>query len=694
MVELLHRERTIKVKIVYYGPPVGGKTTNLQVLHRNALGLRRGEMISINSAQDRTILFDLLPLRSTGFRGFDLRLQVLAVPGQAMYAATRRLVLKGADSIVFVANSAADRWEENIQSFREMTQNLLAHQLDPSALPLVLQFNKRDLPDVTPFDFMERALNARKVDVFPAVAVRGEGVLETFSAILLRTVQDLSARYQIVETARGQSLSQWTEQTVRGMFGRATLTQETEAASDRTQAQPAAGAQPVSGRAQAASSGTGTGPQPIAQVDPPARRMVRVALPEEAVRLAASSGPDGRANETLVESYAQASQQLSAALAELREERDQARQRLADLLAALASAQDVLSGQPLEPLLQGLLTRMTEGARATCGSFLVPRDQDGLRAAALSGLAQEALLPVAVGARVLAARMQTEQEPRLHLAADNLDLGDALDQAERPLVAVVSVPVRTPRGLRGLALLYYSPDAALPRADDLAHLGAMARAIAAPLELAQALATVSDARQSLHLAMAGTASIHGFDEILSLLVKLRERLGAMRRRSDAPDWLLEHSAMASPLLAGALAAARSLAAFTRGEIEHEPVRISELTEELAPGLDVSTEPGADVVSGDPALLRVALRALIEVLRGPLGGSAGTSTLNLHAVAEGNGVRIAIPQSPMRPALPPETQGPEGGVALARRIAEMHGGSLLVERGADGALRFTLHLRAA
>jgi hypothetical protein len=692
MVELLHRERTIKVKIVYYGPPVGGKTTNLQVLHRNALGLRRGEMISINSAQDRTILFDLLPLRSTGFRGFDLRLQVLAVPGQAMYAATRRLVLKGADSIVFVANSAADRWEENIQSFREMTQNLLAHQLDPSALPLVLQFNKRDLPDVTPFDFMERALNARKVDVFAAVAVRGDGVLETFSAILLRTVQDLSARYQIVETARGQSLSQWTDQTVRGMFGRATLTQEPEPGAERAPSVSAAGATPPVSQAQNASSGTG--PQPIVQVDAPARRMVRVALPEEAVRLAATSGPDGRANETLVESYAQASQQLSAALTELREERDQARQRLADLLAALASAQDVLSGQPLEPLLQGLLTRMTEGARATCGSFLVPREQDGLRAAALTGLAQEALLPLAVGARVLAARMQTDQEPRLHLAADNLDLGDALDQAERPLVAVVSVPVRTPRGLRGLALLYYSPDAALPRADDLTHLGAMARAIAAPLELAQALATVSDARQSLHLAMAGTASIHGFDEILSLLVKLRERLGALRRRADAPDWLLEHSAMASPLLAGALAAARSLSAFTRGEIEHEPVRLSELTEELAPGLSVSTEPGADVVSGDPALLRVALRALIEVLRGPLGGDNGADSLHLQASAEGQGVRIAIPHAPRHPALPPETQGPEGGVALARRIAEMHGGSLLIERNADGALRFTLHLRAA
>ncbi|PYQ18228.1 MAG: gliding-motility protein MglA, partial [Acidobacteria bacterium] len=169
MVELNHRDRTIKVKIVYYGPAVGGKTTNLQILHQHALAARRGEMISINSAQDRTILFDLLPLKTPGFRGFDLRPQILAVPGQAMYAATRRLVLKGADSLVFVANSAVDRWEENIQSYREMTQNLLTHHLDPTAMPLVFQYNKRDLPQVMEPEIMDRALNGRRVEAIPAV---------------------------------------------------------------------------------------------------------------------------------------------------------------------------------------------------------------------------------------------------------------------------------------------------------------------------------------------------------------------------------------------------------------------------------------------------------------------------------------------------------------------------------------------
>lgn len=192
MVELLHRERTIKVKIVYYGPPVGGKTTNLQVLHQHAQAPRRGEFISINSAQDRTILFDLLPLKAPGFRGYDLRIQTVAVPGQAMYAATRRLIVKNADACVFVANSAADRWEENLQSFREMTQNLISHQLDPSALPLVLQYNKRDLPNAVPIEDLKSALNPTgKIADFEAAAQSGKGVFETLKALARLVLQEL-----------------------------------------------------------------------------------------------------------------------------------------------------------------------------------------------------------------------------------------------------------------------------------------------------------------------------------------------------------------------------------------------------------------------------------------------------------------------------------------------------------------------
>src|SRR5262249_19678574 len=141
-------------------------------------------------------------------------------------SATRRLVLKGADAVVFVANSAADRWHENIQSFREMTQTLIAYQLDPASMPLVLQYNKRDLPEVTEVEIMDRALNAPQADAIPAVAVRGEGVIEPFTAILMRTMKDISSRYQILDTIKGLTLAQWAQQTVAGMFGTTSLATE------------------------------------------------------------------------------------------------------------------------------------------------------------------------------------------------------------------------------------------------------------------------------------------------------------------------------------------------------------------------------------------------------------------------------------------------------------------------------------
>ncbi len=661
MVELLHRERTIKVKIVYYGPPVGGKTTNLQVLHQHALATRKGEMVSVNSAQDRTILFDLLPLRTTGFRGYDVRLQVLAVPGQGMYSATRRLVLKGADALVFVANSAADRWEENIQSFREMTQNLLAHQLEPASIPLVLQYNKRDLPDITPFEFMDRAMNARKVDAIPAVAVRGEGVLETFSAILMRTLQDLSSRYQIVDPGRGQNLAQWTQNAVQGMFGTTSLAIEPN---------PVAAAEPPPGF---------TIDLPD---EKPARRTVRVALPEDAVRMA-TQGPDARANETLVESYAQASQQLGAAVADLREERDLARQRLTDIQSVLATAQDVLDGQPLAPMLRGVLMRMSQAARASGGAFLLP-DGNGVRAAAVLGFEQDPLLQLPHGQRLIASRFLADREPRLHSASENLDLGDALEFTQPPIGAVASVPVRTPRDLQGLVLLYYVADASLPRADELLHLGLLARTLAAPLELAQAIETVQGAERSLELATAGTASARGMEEVLGYLGELRDLLGQLRRRADAPQSFQQEFASLAPLLSGALGTARSLAAFSKGELQSEPVLVSDLAESLRlPGLALDLGPGADAVAGDVALLRLALRVLVDEVRGHGGPQA---RLSIETRGEAGRLRISVAGAPEAPD--------HGHVGLVQRIAEMHGGKLQLEADPAGGRRFSLYLTPA
>src|SRR4029453_10036222 len=223
MVEFNRKDRTIRVKIAYYGPAVGGKTTNLKVLYDRARRSRRGEFVSGNSQQDRTILCDLLPLKSSGFMGYALRFQLAAVPGQAIYAPARRVVLRGSDGVVFVANSATDRWHENHQCLREVRGHLLAQHTDPATIPMVLQYNKRDLPDVMEFEALNRGLNSRRCPHFGAVATRGEGVLETFAEIVLLTLQDLSKKHAAMALAPGESLEDWTGQAIQSMFGSAGL---------------------------------------------------------------------------------------------------------------------------------------------------------------------------------------------------------------------------------------------------------------------------------------------------------------------------------------------------------------------------------------------------------------------------------------------------------------------------------------
>ena len=167
--ELNHAGRSIRATILYYGPALCGKTTNLQVLHRLAVSARRGDLISVNTMQDRTLLCDLLPLKSSGFRGYELQVRLMAVPGQSMYAVSRKVALRAADAVVFVANSAHDRLHENIQSMREMKE-YIAGAGTSSPMPTVVQYNKRDLPEVTSAEDLSHALGVPAGVAIPAVA--------------------------------------------------------------------------------------------------------------------------------------------------------------------------------------------------------------------------------------------------------------------------------------------------------------------------------------------------------------------------------------------------------------------------------------------------------------------------------------------------------------------------------------------
>ena len=178
--------REIVCKIIYYGPARSGKTTNLQWVHRAVPDDRRSDMVSLATENDRTLFFDYLPLELGQISGFKMRFQLYTVPGQVYYNATRKLVLRGADGVVFVADSQQGRGEENLESLRNLQENLLEHGFDIAQVPLVIQYNKQDLDDAVPAAELDRELNFRDVPSFPAEAIRGAGVLET-----LRSVSDL-----------------------------------------------------------------------------------------------------------------------------------------------------------------------------------------------------------------------------------------------------------------------------------------------------------------------------------------------------------------------------------------------------------------------------------------------------------------------------------------------------------------------
>jgi len=175
--------REIVCKIVYYGPGRSGKTANLQWIHEHVAAERKGALMSLATEADRTLFFDYLPVDFGAISGFRVRFQLYTVPGQVYYGATRRLVLQGADGVVFVADSQRARRDENAESFRDLQVNLLSHGADPRAFPISVQYNKRDIPDPEPIEELESLLNFRGAPSYEASAVHGRGVFETLRSV-------------------------------------------------------------------------------------------------------------------------------------------------------------------------------------------------------------------------------------------------------------------------------------------------------------------------------------------------------------------------------------------------------------------------------------------------------------------------------------------------------------------------------
>ena len=190
-----HRAREIHFKIVYVGPALSGKTTNLQMLHDRLPPERRGRLVSISTDHERTLFFDFLPIDLGQISGFSTRFQLYTVPGQVYYNATRRLVLQGADGVVFVGDSQARQLDENLESLQNLQSNLLEHGVDIRTIPLVLQYNKQDLPRelILSTADLDDALNFRGVQTFSADALHGVGVFETLKGVSEMVLKRLAA---------------------------------------------------------------------------------------------------------------------------------------------------------------------------------------------------------------------------------------------------------------------------------------------------------------------------------------------------------------------------------------------------------------------------------------------------------------------------------------------------------------------
>jgi signal recognition particle receptor subunit beta len=195
--QLDFKARELTVKLVYYGPALSGKTTNLQAIHRLVSPETSGRLMTLETRDDRTLFFDLLPLSFEAGNGIQVRIKPFTVPGQVIHNATRRLVLQGADGTAFIADSQKSETKANQAAFLNMQENLRDNGLDAASHPLVIQFNKRDMPDVRTDEELDRLAARGREPVFKAVAVRGSGVVETFLGLLDLTWMHLEEDHQL-----------------------------------------------------------------------------------------------------------------------------------------------------------------------------------------------------------------------------------------------------------------------------------------------------------------------------------------------------------------------------------------------------------------------------------------------------------------------------------------------------------------
>ncbi len=194
MASINYALKEISCKVVYYGPGMCGKTTNLQYIHQHTVEDKRGNMVSLATPGERTLFFDFLPLEASQIHGFRTKFQLYTVPGQVMYNSTRKLVLRAVDGVIFVCDSQWEKMRENVESFRNLLENLASYGYSLETTPYVVQYNKRDLENIAPVEYLQYVINPRQVPHFESIAIQGDGVFESLNCICTLVLAQMSQK--------------------------------------------------------------------------------------------------------------------------------------------------------------------------------------------------------------------------------------------------------------------------------------------------------------------------------------------------------------------------------------------------------------------------------------------------------------------------------------------------------------------
>ena len=539
MVEVNHQLRSMRAKILYYGPATGGKTTNLQVLHRRAKQEKDLDLFSVDTAQSRTILFDLLPLSTPAFRDYQLRFQLIGVPGQKLYSATRKMLMKNADAIVFVANSASDRWNESVESYLEMKGFLAERDLDPNTIPLVLQFNKQDLGERMALEDMQKALNPHAGPSYLAVASKEQGVLETFAGALHTAVSELARRYNISELSHAQSIEEWVEQTMLLTFGvlkfdadgdyvsadppelaesppppsEAKVVRVKTPSKQQLEPVPAvAQAASTAGRARPSSEPVAARPTPIPDPDLGMPLSMPVALsgntapPEPAPApepdpqgmvwgtvSAADDVQDTSSAQAMVESYAEAAVGLADHISDLREQKDSLTRRAADFSVVSKATRTLIADAAVDAhaVLGKMLADLAGNWEAAHGALYVSRPNGVLEPVIRHALELDPFKsPIDPDAPSEAVPILDGGQRIVQNRSEEGPLMKPIKRVGLECVAGAAFPLFTPTRRIGLLAFFFAQGAAAINLSESAHLDEVA------FELSLGLHVLGDVRGS------------------------------------------------------------------------------------------------------------------------------------------------------------------------------------------------------